>query len=594
VFGRWKADSLFTQAAMLDPSNPEPCYYLGLVGIALRGDDGEMIARRGLTRVLELEPLYRNAWTLWSELYRGDSERREAVAALSRHAGELTPDTWRSQLLMELENYSEAESILTSLAARNPRDPVTRALLAQLLYETGRDAEAEPVYAAAVVGAAADTGAYLWRQVRSIASPTERRAWEQTAPDGRSSFLRRFWAYRKPDLTTRLNERVGEHFRRVRVARHRYGLLHPNSRYHHSRTWRNGTGGLYGGQPRPGIEEIRAQVGAEPPPDVPESLVRTVRGADADDGDRTWNLEDNLDDRGRIYVRYGRPDDLRVWSLDAETWRYRVPGGEFQVTFARRTGAWDVSGDAVVTPFVRGEVASARYLLATDRAAAPATLSFGFWSAAFRGASQWQTEILLFADSVRTTAVLIDGDGREVARDSAMNGPLRLAAEPGRYIIALDAERGGRRGRYRGTIPLPPFTGEILAVSGILLSARRVPANRSEMARAAPARLRVPATEPLRFYAELYGLAATAGTSRYEASYVFERLDGRAGAADRDGRRRTVIGFRRDGPARRVTVESLVIDPARLPPGRYRLRLEVRDAVVDARAVSAMLEFELR
>jgi hypothetical protein len=339
--------------------------------------------------------------------------------------------------------------------------------------------------------------------------------------------------------------------------------------------------------------EIAGQVGAEPPPDVPASLVGAVRGADPDNGDQTWNLDDNLDDRGRIYVRYGPPDDMRVWSLDAETWRYRVPGGEFQVTFARRTGAWDVSGDAVVTPFVSGEVASAGYLLATDRAAAPATLSFSFWRAAFRGGSLWQTELLLILDSVRATAALIDGDGREVARDSARNGPLRLAAAPGRYILALDAERDGRRGRYRGTIPLPPFTGESLAVSGMLLSPRPVPADRREMARAAPARLRVPAAEPLRFYAELYGLAATAGTSRYEASYVFERLDGRAGAADRDGRRRTAIGFRRERPARRVTVESLVIDPGRLSPGRYRLRLEVHDTIARSRVVSTTVEFEL-
>ena len=592
--GRFKAESLLTRAAALDSGNPEPCYYLGLVGIALRGDDGEMISRRGLTRVLELEPLYRNAWALWSELYRGDSERREAVAALSRHTGEPAPDIWRSQLLIELEDYQEAESILRSLAASNPRDPMARALLAQLLYETGRDAEAEPFYAAALASAAADTGSYLWRQVRSIASPVERRAFEGTAPNGRASFLRRFWAYRKPDLTTRLNERIGEHFRRLRVARHRYGLLHPNSLYHHSRRWRNGAGGLYGGAPRPGIVEIAGQVGAEPPPDVPASLVGAVRGADPDNGDQTWNLEDNLDDRGRIYVRYGPPDDMRVWSLDAETWRYRVPGGELQVTFARRTGAWDVSGDAVVTPFVSGEVASAGYLLATDRAAAPATLSFSFWRAAFRGGSLWQTELLLILDSVRATAALIDGDGREVARDSASNGPLRLAAAPGRYILALDAERDGQRGRYRGTIPLPPFTGESLAVSGILLSPRRVPADRREMARAAPARLRLPAAEPVRFYAELYGLAATAGASRYEASYVFERLADRVGAADRDGRRRTAIRFRREGPVRRVTVESLVIDPGRLPPGHYRLRLEIRDAVADARAVSATLEFELR
>jgi len=590
--GRFKAESLLTRAAALDTANPEPCYYLGLVGIALRGDDGEMIARRGLTRVLELEPLYRDAWALWRGLYRGAAELRRGAAALSRHAGEAAPDIWRSQLLIELEDYSQAEPILTSLIARDPEDPLARALLAQLLYESGRDAEAEPAYSAAIARVAADTGSYLWRQVRSIASPDERAAWERTDPVGRASFLRRFWAYRRPDLGTRLNERIGEHFRRVRVARYRYSLLHPNSLYHHSRRWRE-WGNIFGGPGGPGRDEVAREVRAEPPPDVPASLAGTAGYAPPDDGDRTWNLEDNLDDRGRIYVRYGPPDDMRAWNLDAETWRYRVSGGELQVTFARRTGAYDLSGDPVVTPFVRGEAFSAFYLLATDRTAAPATLGFSFRPVPFRGGSPWQTELLLLADSVRATAALFDEDGREVTRDSATNGPLRLTAPPGRYLLALDVERGGQTGRYRDTVPLPPFTGEVLALSGMLLSARRVPADRGEMARAAPARLRVPAAAPLRFYAELYGLAAAAGVSRYAASYVFERLNRRGEPLGRDGSGRTVIGFRREGPARRVMVESLVIDPGRFQPGRYRLRLEVRDAIAGSRVVSTTIDFEL-
>jgi tetratricopeptide (TPR) repeat protein len=37
VFGRWQADSLLTRAGELDPDDPEPFYYLGLAGMALRG-----------------------------------------------------------------------------------------------------------------------------------------------------------------------------------------------------------------------------------------------------------------------------------------------------------------------------------------------------------------------------------------------------------------------------------------------------------------------------------------------------------------------------------------------------------------------------
>ena len=591
--GRFKADSLLTRAMRLDPDNPEPAYHLGMVGLALRGDDGEMIARRGLSRVLELEPLYRDAWTMWSGLYRGPAERRDAVAALSRHAGEPAPDMWRSQLLMELERYAEAETLLRALAARSPGDPAVRGLLAQLLYETGRDTEAEPIYSAAVADVASDTGSYLWRQVRSIASPSERREWGMTGPEGRASFLRLFWVVRRPDLTARVNERVGEHFRRLREAHRRYGLLHPNSLYHHSRQWRT-WGVIFGGSPGPEVADIARLVGSEPRPRVPESLALTGELAPRDDGDRTWNLEDNLDDRGRVYVRYGRPDDVRVWNLGAETWRYRVPGGDLQVTFARHSGTYDISGDAVVMPFAAGETVSAAYLLASDRASAPADLAFRFWGARFRADSERRTELLLFVDSARATAVLVDAGGGEVARDTASVGPLRLAAAPGRYVLAVDAERSRQRGRYRNAIRLPAFSGDQLAVSGMLLTARPVSADRNEMARAAPVSLRVPAAAPLRFYAELYGLAVSGGVSRYEASYVFEHIPGRHAAPDPSAGRRTRIGFSREATAGPVTVESLVIDPGRFPAGRYRMRLEIRDVIAGARAASTSLEFELR
>ena len=593
VIGRWKADTFLTRAGKLDPNNPEPFYWLGQVGFALRGDDGEEISRRGLVRALAIEPRYRDAWELWTKLYRGPSERRAALAALAQHAGEPMPDLWRSQLLLESEAYRDAEPLLAALVARAPHDPAPRALLAQLLYETGRDAEAAPVYAAALALAPADTALALWRQVRSIASPAERRAWEQAAPDDRTAFFRRFWACREPNLGTPLNERVGEHFRRVRQARRLFALLHPNSLYHHSRLWRVLSGGL-GPPPGPGVAEIASRVRAESPPSILDTLVAMGVGGVADEGDETPNLEDGLDDRGRVFVRYGPPDERSVWNLDGETWRYHLPAGVLQVTFARRTGGWGTTGDVVVTPFVSGERESARFLLTSDRPSLPATLRFAFWLASFRGASPAQTELLVFADSVAATAVLLDDGGREVSRDSATAGPLRLRASPGRYVVAIDAARDGRLGRYRATTPLPPYTGESLTVSSLLVTGETTPARRPDMERAAPAQLRLPADRPLRFYAEVYGLAARDGVSRYDAAYVFERLGGRGVLGLRGVPHPTSFAFQREQPVRRVTVESLVIDPGRLPPGRYRLHLEVRDAVADARAVSATLEFELR
>jgi tetratricopeptide (TPR) repeat protein len=584
VFGRWQADSVLTRAGALDPGNPEPFYYLGLVGVALRGDDGEWVSRRGLTRVLAINPLYRDAWARWLALYRGPAERREGVAALARHAGRPAADFWRSLLLIELDAHAEAESLLAGLIARAPDDPAPRALLAQSLYETAFDAEAAPVYEAALARAAADTGGALWRQVRSAASPGERETYGRTPPPGRSSFFRLFWAHRRPDLRAPINGRIGEHFRRLRDARRAYALQHPNSRYFHSPVSRavpRGNGRLIS-------DCLWAAVGSGSRVALPPAPAQT-----SENTAETMNLEDGLDDRGRIFVRYGAPDETITCGIGSETWRYRLPEGLLQVTFSRRTGPDSATGDALVTPVFQGEWAAARWLLATDRPSVPATLRFAFWRAMFRGADRWQTELLLMPDSVAGVAVLTNEAGQDAARDSATAGPLRLVAPPGRYLLALDAARGDGVGRWRGAVSLTPFTGESLAVSGLLVTARDVAPERLVMAAAAPGDLRLPRDRPLRVYAEVYGLATRSGFSHFDVEYAVERL-GPDDPTARAPARRTSFRFRRERPAQSLTIESLVIDPGRLPGGRYRLRLLVSDALAGARSASAPIEFELR
>ncbi|MDP3772969.1 MAG: GWxTD domain-containing protein [Gemmatimonadales bacterium] len=593
MIGRYRAESLLTRAGALDPSNPEPFYYLGKVGLALRGDDGEMISRPALVHVLELDPHYRDAWALWTTLYRGDAERRAAVTALARHAGDGVADLWRAGLLVELRRYDEAVSLLAEAIGAAPRDPAPRGLLARLLFEQRRDDEGARAYDSALRVADRDTGGVLWRQVRSIATPAERGAYGLAAPEEREALLRLFWARREPDLRTPLNERIGEHFRRMMEARRAFALLHPNSRFHHSRSWRTLAGGL-GAPPGADLEAISRGVAEGRATRVTDAPVAAGLGGRLDgDSEETANLEDYLDDRGRIFVRYGTPGERLVWGLDTETWRYYLPDGMLQVTFARRTGGFGFSGDQVVTPVVAGELESARRLLATDRPDLDARLSFVFWPAAFRHGVDGVSELVLFPSGVDATAVLLDGGGREVARDTATGRALHLVAPPGRYVLALDAERDERIGRFRGAVQLPRFGADSLAVSSLLIAAGAVPPERGALERAAPAGLRLRADTPMRFYAEVYGLGGADGMSRYQATYRFEREGG--GFLGLRGRERiTSVSLTREQPADMTIMESLVIDPGRLPRGHYRMHLEILDAVRGTRAASASLEFDLR
>ena len=593
VFGRYRAESLLARAGTLTPADPEPFYYLGQVGLALGGDDGEGIARTGLVRAVTLNPDYRDAWALWTTLYRNNGERSDMVGALQRHAGTYSVDVRRAELLLELRRYAAVVPLLDSLSAESRGDPVPRALLAQAWYEQGYDREGEAAYDEALARAAADTGNLLWLQIRGIATPDERDAYAKLDPSEREAFLRLFWESRNPELSDSVNARIGEHFRRLALAHRMFALLHPMARWHHSRVYRalQGAEGVPSDTNDAQLRMVRTEIAAVRQPRVNDPAVITGFVPQVDDSAQTTeNFREGLDDRGRIFVRYGAPTQRFVWSTDAETWRYDLPHGSFEVTFMRRTS--DGGGDEVITPVVAGEAEAAAYLLRTDRSGLPADLEIAFWPAEFRRGIGRTTEVVLFPDSASTTAVLYGADGREAARDSATDRPLHLVAPPGRYVLALDAERDGKLGRFRGSIPLTRFTMDSLAVSSLLAAGGDVAPDRAHLEAAAPDRLRLPAGRALRVYAEVYGLGRDSGTTRYDAVYRFERV--RTGLLRfLSPTRVTSISFRRVQNAADPAVETLVVDPGRLPHGHYRLTLEVHDAVLGARAASATLEFDL-
>lgn len=598
TIGRFRAETLFMRAAAAAPRDPEPLYYLGQVGLALGGDDGETIARPALVRMLALEPEFRDGWELWLRLYRGDRERRDAVLALARHAGAHVPDVRRAMLLIEMRRADQAAALLDSAIRRRPLEPLPRALLARAHFDAGRDSAGLAAYDGALRLAHRDTRGDLWLQVRSIAAPGERAWYDSLPPQHREAFFRQFWARRDPDLFTPANERIAEHFRRYGDAQRDYRLLHPNSMYHRSSLWRTLAGDIGGPQARElgGAIAEALSVGCGSRLSNIQNELAEIYGGPGMRADSapaaSPNMEEGLDDRGRIWVRYGRPDYTFVYGNDGETWCYDTPRGVLRVTFLRRTGGgWGGSGDMVVTPLVPGEAEDATYLLATDQPTLDSRhLSFRFWPATFRRGAGPLTDVLLIPDSITMVALLVDELGVAVARDTATGRLLRLAAAPGRYQLLIDGVRAGHTGRYRGSTVLPDYTAG-LSVSGVLLAPGATGPRREAMAAAAPPGLRVSAAQPLRVYAEVYGLVARAGVVRYEAAYRFERLDERGAPADLDV---TTISFVRELPAAESHVESIQLDPGRLRRGRYRVQLDIRDPASGERAASTRLEFEMR
>src|SRR3989454_9037597 len=79
--GRFRALESYRQAKQLLPHDPEPPYPIALMGLWLGGDDGERVAREGLVRGDEVDPLYRNHCEQWRPIYP-NRPRREEVAQL--------------------------------------------------------------------------------------------------------------------------------------------------------------------------------------------------------------------------------------------------------------------------------------------------------------------------------------------------------------------------------------------------------------------------------------------------------------------------------------------------------------------------------
>ena len=100
--------------------------------------------------------------------------------------------------------------------------------------------------------------------------------------------------------------------------------------------------------------------------------------------------------------------------------------------------------------------------------------------------------------------------------------------------------------------------------------------------------------EELAAYAEVYGLAADErGVARYVARYSFAPVRPFLARVLGVGHA-IVVEFTREAPAQDVMVEQLVLEPGRVPRGRYRVTLGVTDALRNVKSESVAVEITVR
>lgn len=592
VIGRYAALHDFRAAARLAPEDPEPLYWQMTVGFHLGSDEGDAIAREAILRILKLDPDYSDVWYRFHELFQNAGIWRRADRALAAHPDNADALERRAELAIALEKPQRADSLLDQVLRRRGLGVPGYLLRAEASFLAGDDSAGYRWYAEALARADVDSTGALWDRVWMIATPAEAAEQAATPPGDRSPFYERFWYRRDPNLLTLANERVAEQFRRLAYARRHFRLLHPQNLYHRSAIYRT----LVLSYERGFAEKIALH------PSEPYAGADNDRAFAPNEG--TASALAGVDTRGLLYLRHGRPDEMirgvfdpmnpferRGNPLDVEGWLYKTPDGTLTIGFKRGTSPG--AGDFVFMPSNRRQAASTRVALRTDRSTLPAPLDPHIWTAFFRNGDPGLSDVYYRTSGDSTAAVLWDTAGQTNPVRASGPGLLQLSVPPGTYDLGLDVDSAGVLGRLRRQIVVPRFSAVDLGLSSLVLAPSPALLDREAALRRMPADLVYPAGTPLASYVEIYGLTADrSGRSSYRLSYSFAPV--RSFPARLFGGVRPVV-FEFDRVTESSTaIEKLIIEPDRLPAGRYRVTLAVTDLARNVKSESVALEIEIR
>ena len=642
------------RAVALRPADLEAWDVMGRAALLLGGADGERIGADAFEHLLALAPADPDAWANWLLLYRNHGVRERMRRILAPHDSIPEVRLRIARLLIEDEAYAAADRLLDGVLRDDPVAPGALALRAQSAFEAGDDSTGETMYARALRAADRDEGGVLWSQVAGIATPPEFRAWQAGIhPALREAFLTSFWARRNPDLFAGMNRRVAEHFRRLREARKRYPLFHPLNSYNRNDTtralemrtsqaedafyllceaqefpgapmsaedkrrlpfpesgfWLPSRGTSFGSAaapPEPGDLDTGGK------PFIVASFPRSVADIDTTASHAGYNLRTGLDDRGVMYLRFGPPAHKAVGAPNVELNFCRIPDlerwdypGIGQVRFFRPSavsvnhGSLRTQSDMTFRPQNEAQFGATTAGLTRDVTSVPASLSFAVWLAEFtHEGDPHQTDLVVFATRSVVAAQLVSAVSGAVSQGSDSLALVALAGSPGRYVLEVHTRSGDTLGRLERTVRLRDFA-QGRQVSSLVLAtswADTVVDRRGVLVRAQRDLTFTP-DSTIRAYAEVYGLPRDAsGTVRYQASY--ELYPSRDIARDvlRDSLPGgTVLSFDRERrSAGGIAVEWLDLTPQLLPPGRYLLRLTVREPHGGPVVGRGQIGFEIR
>lgn len=626
----WQAIGDYRIAIMVDPGNNEARLKAAHAALAIGTPDSYAAASEFMAELICLDPSYHDIYQVWDDtiLIKKDDAVRTVCACLESYIKE---HQGVDSLLLEvaeqrfmLDEYDECLAVLDRLEKALPEyRPVDRYLLrARCLVELEEIEEFQAAYdsALAVAGRTGDFEKLVSQAAAIFRPEEERKADTLTTAEQWTEFFRIFWLRRDTDPLTPVNERLFEHYRRLKDAEEKYAINNPYSkiwksrdRYRHSSQLAEMH--IYNNSGLPNYQEYD-----------PDLFFRR-------------NRDLLLGQRGLLYVRHGQPDEIEIPYDDyilpmsgpmpeEEIWRY---GSTYFVFSPGRMGGADgiPFGEYFFVPFSIKGSANIEKAMETESFFDPLPeLEQDFYLVDFLAPDgeneleayqslpleQYDTE-----DAPAVDLVVFDSKWKEMVRDTSAAfrvldsgkikwfGMNRVRLEPGQRIFAARMEIPGKRVVQRQIFELYPFSPGSLDLSGVVLGIPVPPSSGSHSRLGVKLLPRPSLTyttgEIMTVYLEVYGLKADPGGRRgYTESVTVSRVseEGIFGKVKRlitpGGVERSsslTLTFERQPEGAQGTIpETFTVDTSLLLPGEYRMEIEVADGGSDERR-QAICAFKL-
>jgi GWxTD domain-containing protein len=216
---RYMALRHFREALVKDRGFVDARFQMGRVRYLM----GERDAEGELQRVLEMDPNYADAYLLmgdWYANYWEDFER--AIVWYTRYIA-LRPNDpeVRSRLgatYLKVKAFGRILDSLLEFIQDHPDAIELMPIVAQAGMKQGK-LDMAMAFFQRYLSRLPPEERVLYEDIRLISSINETAEYQSTPEKDRKDFLKRFWNGRDPDLSTQINERLLEHYRRVWVAR---------------------------------------------------------------------------------------------------------------------------------------------------------------------------------------------------------------------------------------------------------------------------------------------------------------------------------------------------------------------------------------